>query len=145
LVIIQKVAFGGQRQLFLTSWKVKKAAEKIQKLSFKQNKIIFVSLFRPGAVLRIRDPVPFWPLDLGSGMGKKSGSWSGIRDEQPGSYFRELKNNFLGSNTLLLWCWSGIRDGKNWVQRSGIIIPDPQRGSGGASLKSQFVKNYKED
>jgi hypothetical protein len=29
-------------------------------------------------------------------MGKKSGSGSGIRlrDEQPGSYFRELRNNF---------------------------------------------------
>jgi hypothetical protein len=41
-------------------------------------------------VLRIRDPVPFWPLDLGSGMVKKAGS---------GSYFRELRNNFSGSNT----------------------------------------------
>jgi hypothetical protein len=30
-------------------------------------------------------------------MGKKSGSGSGmrIRDEKPGSYFRELKNKFL--------------------------------------------------
>ncbi len=28
----------------------------------------------PNKVLRIRDPVPFWPLDPGSGMGKKSGS-----------------------------------------------------------------------
>jgi hypothetical protein len=27
-------------------------------------------------------------------MGKKSGSGSGIPDEQPGSYFRELSNNF---------------------------------------------------
>jgi hypothetical protein len=34
------------------------------------------------AVLRIRipDPVPFCPLDPGSGMGKKSGSGHGIRD-----------------------------------------------------------------
>ncbi len=41
---------------------------------------------------RIRDPVPFWPLDPGSGMVKKSGSGYviRIRDEQPGSYFREL-------------------------------------------------------
>jgi hypothetical protein len=47
--------------------------------------------------IRIRDPVPFWPLDPGSGVGKKLGSASGIRirDEQPGSYFRELKK--LGS------------------------------------------------
>jgi hypothetical protein len=29
----------------------------------------------------------------GSGMGKKSGS--GIRDEKPGSYFRELRNLFF--------------------------------------------------
>jgi hypothetical protein len=27
-------------------------------------------------------------------MGKKSGSGSGIRDEQPGSYFLELRNHF---------------------------------------------------
>ncbi len=35
-----------------------------------------VSSSYAGAVLRIRilDPVPFCPLDLGSGMGKKSGS-----------------------------------------------------------------------
>ena len=36
------------------------------------------------------DPVPFGPLDPGSGMGKKSGSGSGmekiqIRDKHPGS------------------------------------------------------------
>jgi hypothetical protein len=50
------------------------------------------------AVLRIgiRDPVPFLPLDPGSGMGRKSGSGSGIRDEQPGSYFPELRNSFFG-------------------------------------------------
>jgi hypothetical protein len=29
-------------------------------------------------------------------MGKKSGSVSGIRDEQPRSYFPELRNHFLG-------------------------------------------------
>ncbi len=49
----------------------------------------------------------------GSRMGKKSGSKSGIRirDEQPGLYFLELRNNFLGLKCLnsLLW----IRDGKN--------------------------------
>jgi hypothetical protein len=49
-------------------------------------------------MLRIRDPVPFRPLDPGSGMGIKSRSGYGIRirDEHPGSYFRELENNFLG-------------------------------------------------
>jgi hypothetical protein len=30
--------------------------------------------------IRIRDPVPFWPLDPESGMGKKSGSGSGMNN-----------------------------------------------------------------
>jgi hypothetical protein len=40
--------------------------------------------------------------DPGSGMGNKSGSGSGtrIRDEQPGSYFREHRNHFLGVKIL---------------------------------------------
>jgi hypothetical protein len=38
------------------------------------------------------DPVPF--LTRGSGMGKESRS--GIRDEHPGSYFRELRNYSFG-------------------------------------------------
>ncbi len=41
----------------------------------------------------IRDPVLFWPLDPRSGMGKKIKIR--IRYEHPGSYFRELRNNFL--------------------------------------------------
>jgi hypothetical protein len=51
---------------------------------------------KPVLHIRIQDPVPFWPLDPGSGKGKKSGSGSGIRsrDEQPGSYFLELRNHF---------------------------------------------------
>jgi hypothetical protein len=55
--------------------------------------------------------VLFWPLDSGSGMGKKSRSGIRIRDEQPGSCFRELKNQFFGLkylNSLIR-----IRDGKN--------------------------------
>jgi hypothetical protein len=35
-------------------------------------------------------------LTLGSGMGRKSASGSGIRDEQPGSYFLQLRNHFFG-------------------------------------------------
>ncbi len=44
-------------------------------------------------VLRIRnrDPVPFWPLDPGSGRG-----FSGSRIPNP--YFWELNDNFLGKN-----------------------------------------------
>ncbi len=69
-------------------------------------------------LIRIRDPVPFWPLDPWSGMGKTSRSGSVIRnrDEHFGSYFRELRNNFLSLNTSILWCgsfWPGIREEKN--------------------------------
>jgi hypothetical protein len=43
------------------------------------------------------DPNSVADSDPGFGVGKKSGFGSGIRirDEQPGSYFRALKNNFL--------------------------------------------------
>jgi hypothetical protein len=71
------------------------------------------------------------------GMGRKSASGSGIRDEQPGSYFLELKNHFLvffGLKYLNFLMrirdpgWrqfgSGIRYGKK--VGSGINIPDPQ-------------------
>jgi hypothetical protein len=34
--------------------------------------------------------------DPGSGMGRKSAFGSGIRDEQPGSYFLELRNHYFG-------------------------------------------------
>ncbi len=46
----------------------------------------------------IRNPVPFWPLDSGNGMGKQSGSGSGIRirNLRLKSYFRELKHFFWG-------------------------------------------------
>jgi hypothetical protein len=50
--------------------------------------------YEPVLRIRIRDPVPFWPLDPGSGMSKKSGSGSGIRDEQPGSCLLKLRNQF---------------------------------------------------
>jgi hypothetical protein len=74
-------------------------------------------------------------------MGRKSASGSGIRDEQPGSYFQELRNHFLifwglkylnslmrildpgtGMETV------GIRDGKKSDPGSGINIPDPNTG-----------------
>jgi hypothetical protein len=45
--------------------------------------------------LRIRDPVPFWPLDPRWVKNKIR-----IRDEQPGSYFRELGNQFFGFKYL---------------------------------------------
>ncbi len=42
--------------------------------------IIFGKNIIIAAVLRIRDPVPFWPLDPGSGMGEKSESRSGMNN-----------------------------------------------------------------
>jgi hypothetical protein len=68
-------------------------------------------------------------LTPGSGIrdGKKSASGSEIRDEQPGSYFLELRNHFF----LLFWglkylnSLMRIRD-SGWRQfGSGINIPDP--------------------
>jgi hypothetical protein len=70
-------------------------------------------------------------------MGRKSASGSGIRDEQPGSYFLELRNHFLvffvdkilkffdedqgsGIETVR------IRDRKKSDPGAGINIPDPQ-------------------
>jgi hypothetical protein len=60
------------------------------------------------------------------GTGKQSGSGSGIRvrDEQPGSYFRELRNNFSGLKYLNFLMQ--IRDGKNSDPEYGINVSDPQ-------------------
>ncbi len=70
--------------------------------------------------------------DTGSGMGKNIRIR--IRDEPPGSYFRELKKQFFGLKYLIFLMW--IRDPgwkKNRIQdsgwrkvRSGINIRDPQ-------------------
>ncbi len=91
--------------------------------------------------IRIRDPGLRAFLTPGSGIrdGRKLASGSGIRDEQPGSYFLELRNHFLPFlglkylNSLMRirdpgWrqFGSGIRDGKKSDPGSGINIPDPQ-------------------
>jgi hypothetical protein len=72
-------------------------------------------------------------------MGRKSASGSGIWDDQPGSYFLELRNHFFVFfglkylNSLMRirdpgWrrFGTGIRDGKKSDPGSGINIPDPQ-------------------
>ncbi len=50
----------------------------------------------PESVLRIRDPVPFWPLDQGSGIGFFRISDPG--SQIPNPYIWEHIENFLGKN-----------------------------------------------
>jgi hypothetical protein len=74
-------------------------------------------------------------LTHGSGMGKKSRSGSGIRDEHPG-HFLELRNNFLGLKLLKFFVadldpGSGIfltldLESEKEKFGSGINMPDPQ-------------------
>jgi hypothetical protein len=70
-------------------------------------------------------------------MGRKAASRSGIREEQPGSYFLELRNHFFcffGVKILkFFYADPGsemetvrIRDEKKSDPGSGINIPDPQ-------------------
>ncbi len=72
------------------------------------------------AVLRIRDPESFWHMDPGSGMGKKSGSGSGMNNLD---HISESLETFFG----LKYLNSLMRIRDPWWQRfgSGINIPDP--------------------
>jgi hypothetical protein len=54
----------------------------------------FIYVLFPVLRIRIRDPVPFWPLDPGSGIGFFRIPDLGSRIPNP--YFRELSDNFLG-------------------------------------------------
>jgi hypothetical protein len=83
-----------------------------------------------GSGSEIRDPGLGAFLTPGSGIrdGKQSASGSGIRDEQSGSYFLELRNHsfaFLGSKYLnslmrIRDLGSGIRDGDSSDPGSGM-------------------------
>ncbi len=84
-------------------------------------------LFHPVLRIRIRDPGLGTFLTPGSGIrdGRKSASGSGIRDEQPGSLFLELKKHFfvfLGVKILKFFedRGSGIRDGDSSDPGSGM-------------------------
>jgi hypothetical protein len=62
-------------------------------------------------------------------MGRKSASGSGIMDEQPGTYFLKLRNNFFLVKYLnsMMPIREGDRLDLRWKKvRSGINIPDPQ-------------------
>jgi len=80
------------------------------------------------------DPDPLFRgsvADPGSRDGRKSASGSRIRDEQPGSYFLELRNFFFA----FFGVWGSgmetvrIRDPRWKKVGSGINIPDPQHWS----------------
>ncbi len=68
----------------------------------------------------VTDPVPFWPLDPG---------WVKIRirirDEQPGSYFRELRNHIF--RLKYLYSLIQIRDPNSGMEK--IRIRDKHPGS----------------
>jgi hypothetical protein len=67
-----------------------------------------------------KDPGSGAFLTPGSGIGRKSASGSGIRDEQPGSYFLELRNHFFVFFGLkYLNSLMRIRDGKKSDQHPG--------------------------
>ncbi len=79
-----------------------------------------------------------WDPGLGSGIGKKSGSRSGIRirDRKLGSYFCELRNHFvllkyLNSLMHIRDLGSGMKKIQIWDQGSRmqkILIQDPGSG-----------------
>ena len=78
-------------------------------------------------MLRIRDPGLGAFLTLGSGMGRKSASGSGIRDNNPDHIFKSLETIFLIFLGLkYLNSLMRIRDVKKSDPGSGINIPDPQ-------------------
>jgi hypothetical protein len=84
------------------------------------------------------DPLPFWPLDPGSGMGKKSGS--GIRNEQPGSYFLELRNHFLGLNYIKFFdADPGSKKFGSGMEKSRIR--NPEKHSGSTTLTLEYYSN----
>jgi len=91
------------------------------------------------SVLRIliRVPVPFWPLDLWSGMGRKSASGSGMNN--PDHIFKSFETNFWGLKyfkSLML-----IRDGDSSDPGSRMgksRIRDKHSGS--ATLQKFVIK-----
>ncbi len=61
--------------------------------------------------IRIRDPVTFWSLDPGSGMGKKSGSGSGMTN--PDHISESLDTIFWVKILKFVLCGSGMEKIRN--------------------------------
>ncbi len=96
---------------------------------------------RSGSGIRcLFDP---WIRDPGSRMGRKSASGSGIRDEQPGSYFPELRNHFfvflglkyLNSLMRIRDLGSRIRDGDS--SYPGSRIRDGKKLDPGSGIRDK--------
>jgi hypothetical protein len=90
----------------------------------------------PSVADRIRDPGLGALLTPGSGIrdGRKSASGSGIRDEQPGSYFLELRNHFL--------CFFGVKILKFFDEDPGsgketVRIRDPGWKKVGSGIRDK--------
>jgi hypothetical protein len=79
-------------------------------------------------VLRIRIQIRcFFPLDPGSRSRKVKKSGTGIRDEHPRLFFRELRNSFLGEIYLNALMRIGIF--LTLIRVGKIRIPDPKHCS----------------
>jgi hypothetical protein len=104
-------------------------------------RLVLHSIADPGSRIRcLFDP---WIRDPGW---IKSGSGSGIWNEQPGSYFLELRNHFLGLKYFNSLMRSGIRipDGKIWICEPGSRIEknwiwDLEKHPGSATLVSETL------
>jgi hypothetical protein len=98
-----------------------------------------------GVNTSVADPDPGSSAFLtpGSGMGKQSVSGSGIRNEQPGSYFVKLRNHFLGLNYLNSLIrirdpdprWKKFGSG---MEKCRIRDPDPEKHPGSATLVNRY-------
>ncbi len=80
-----------------------------------------------------RRPVPFWPRDPGTGMGKKSGSGTGIREKQPASYFLELRNHIFGLKYLN--SLKRVRDPESKIEK--VRIRDPGWKKVGSGIRDR--------
>ncbi len=74
-----------------------------------------------GAQINFGDLTSVADPDPGSGMGRKSASSSGIRDEQPGSYFLKLRTIYFW--VKILQFFDAIRDTVSGMET--VRIRDP--------------------
>ncbi len=88
-------------------------SESLEKLTKSQLNLLWNFQFSGSGIQCLFDP-----LDPGSGMGKKSGSGSGMNN--PDHISESLETIFWVLKHVILWCGSGIRDGKKSDPGSGM-------------------------